>query len=610
MVDYLGADRRRRRVPDQTLEAVLGAMEATGDASPGGALPLFARPGDRLPVKRATVYTESGGEAHVAGGVLPADLPIGYHRLVADGAGRLLVVSPGTCHQPEGPPAWGWDAPLYACRSARSWGIGDAGDLRRLGRWARRQGASVILLNPLSAPLPLLPQETSPYFASSRLFGNPLYIAVDEEPVGGGVAAETAATLRRINSSKLIDRDAVFTTKMRALEAAWQAAEGDRRFDAFRTAGGQDLERFAIFNVLTERFGSGWRSWPARFHDPDSAAVARVATEEADHVGFHAWLEWVLEVQLQAAARETPLMHDVAVGFDPRGADAWANQDLLAPGIRIGAPPDTFNRDGQDWGLPAFDPARLRAAGYAPLASTFRAAMRHGGGVRIDHVLGLFRLWWIPDGCAPEEGAYVRYPAAEMLDVLALESQRARAMVVGEDLGTVEAGVRHELRRRGVLSSRVLWFESRPPDRWPRQAVASMTTHDLPTTAGLWSGSDVEDEAAAGHRPNPGGTARMRRRLLAAAVPSPGAGVDDVVVAAYQALGASPCRLVLASLADASGQARRLNMPGTVESWPNWRIPLPRRLEQLARDRLPARIAKALSQARPAPTRGRSAGQG
>jgi 4-alpha-glucanotransferase len=554
MVEYVDAGGARRQVGDGTLEAVLAAMGVNGELrrSPSGA------------------------------GASPAA-----------GAGRPL-----TC-QPQPPDrGWGWQVQLYAARSSRSWGMGDAADLRRLGRWAHGRGASVLALNPLSAPLPLLPQEASPYYPSSREFTSPLYVAV-EEAIGGASSAEVRTAARALNRERLIDRDAVHNLKLAALEAAWGEFRGDPLFDAFRADGGEALRRFATFNTLCERFGGGWQAWPRRFRHPGSAAVAAVAAELPDRVGFHAWLQWVLQTQLDRAAGEISLVHDLPVGFDPRGADAWAHQDLLAPGISIGAPPDGFNREGQDWGLPAFHPQRLRDAGFAPLAAALRAGMRHGG-VHIDHVLGFFRSWWVPTGLPPSQGAYVLQPVDEILDLVAIESRRARALVVGEDLGTVAPGVRAELRRRGILSSRVLWFESRPPRQWPARAAASLSTHDLPTAAGLWNGADLEDELAAGHPTNPQGTAAMRRRLQAASHLGPEAPVEAVIVAAHAAIGASRCVLALASLEDACAATRRPNMPGTTASRSNWRIPLPLRVERLATASLPGEIATALSAARPA----------
>jgi 4-alpha-glucanotransferase len=316
---------------------------------------------------------------------------------------------------------------------------------------------------------------------------------------------------------------------------------------------------------------------------------------DRSRVDFHRWLQWSLDTQLARAGRELPLVHDLAVGFAPDGADAWLWQDVVASSARIGAPSDDFNPAGQDWGVPPFDPGRLRAAAYAPLIATMRRMMRAGIGVRIDHVMGMFRLWWVPLGSGhPSAGAYVRYPASELLDILALESVRAGCGVVGEDLGTVESGVRPELRRRGLLSYRLAWFETKPPEQYPTQALAALTTHDLPTAAGVWTGADLAEMEATGRLVNRRAELGVRRRLQRLAAATDGDPASLVVERAYAALGRAPSRLVVATLDDASLAERRPNLPGELDR-PNWCIPLPRTLEQLRRDPLPRRIAAALN---------------
>ena len=309
---------------------------------------------------------------------------------------------------------------------------------------------------------------------------------------------------------------------------------------------------------------------------------------------FVAWLQWQLERQLAAVGGRVPILQDLPIGVDPGGADAWAYQDVLALDVSVGAPPDPFNRAGQDWGLPPFVPWRLRAADYEPFVEAIRATTALAGGLRVDHVMGLFRLWWIPAGSEAVDGGYVRYPSADLLDIVALESVRAGAFVVGEDLGTVEQGVRSEMRRRGMLSYRLAWFESRPPERYPPQSVAALSTHDLPTVAGVWTREDVREMEACGLGVNRPAEERTRRRLQRLADVAPDASLQDVVVGAYTALARAPSMLLLATLDDAAATRRRPNMPGTVAR-PNWSLPLPRTVEQLRRDRLPRRIADALS---------------
>lgn len=603
LTEYVDAARVRRTVSRRAVARVLDAMGADGDRPHVADPPCFARGGERLPPGVAVIELESGAERR---GVsrLPLNVPHGYHTLrMRDGSRRPLVVSPRQCFVPAGLRTWGWAAQLYAVRSGRSWGMGDLRDLSMLSRWAARRGAGILLINPLHAALPRPPQEPSPYFASSRLFRNPLYLAiedVDGAPADRRVMA-MAREARELNSSTVIDRNRIYALKMRALERLWHRFAGNARFDRFCAREGRTLDLYACFCVLSERHSGPWSIWPDAYRSPDSPAVARFAAEHFTRVNFHRWLQWLLDEQLRHAARPMTLVHDVAVGFAPDGADAWLWQDVLARGACIGAPPDVFNATGQAWGLPPFDPHRLRAAGYAPLIATLRASMRHGGGVRIDHAMGLFRLWWVPASSDPSEGAYVRYPAREMLDIVALESARARCLVIGEDLGTVGAGVRPELRRRRILSYRIAWFEPAPPRRYPVEALAALTTHDLPTVAGVWSGDDEREMAAYGVTSAPGAAQMLRRRLVDLSRLSEAAPVSDVVEAAYAALSAAPSRLVVASLDDAALSPRRPNLPGAVGR-DNWSIPLPRTLEQLRRDSLPRRVGAALARR---PRRGR-----
>ncbi|HVC41290.1 MAG TPA: 4-alpha-glucanotransferase [Candidatus Saccharimonadales bacterium] len=574
--------------------AVEACMHPAGD---GEIAPAFVRPGARLPVGVRSVELE-GGDELPGGAVLSRDTPFGYHHLVLhDGRRVPMVTSPGRCVIPKALRGWGWAAQLYAVRSRAGWGVGDLGDLRMLGSWSRKHGASMLLVNPLHGVRPGTPQEPSPYFPSSRLYRNPLYLRIQDLPGARedpGVG-ELARAAERLREAPVIDRDRIMPLKLRALEGLWSRFRGDRGFDAYVANEGLLLERYACFCVLAERHPVSWTSWPARFRRADGRAVRELIRSDRSRIDFHRWLQWSLDTQLARAGRELPLVHDLAVGFAPDGADAWLWQDEVASGARIGAPPDDFNPAGQDWGVPPFDPARLRAAAYAPLVSTMRRMMSAGIGLRVDHVMGLFRLWWVPLGSGdPSAGAYVRYPAGELLDILALESVRAGCGVVGEDLGTVESGVRSELRRRGLLSYRLAWFESKAPERYPAQSLAALTTHDLPTAAGVWTGADLAEMEAAGRPVNRRAELGVRRRLQRLA----GAGDADpvalVIERAYAALGRSPSRLVVATLDDASLAVRRPNLPGDLDR-PNWSIPLPRTLEQLRRDPLPRRIAAALN---------------
>jgi 4-alpha-glucanotransferase len=311
-------------------------------------------------------------------------------------------------------------------------------------------------------------------------------------------------------------------------------------------------------------------------------------------VRFHQWLQWLLERQLAAAAAESRVMQDLPIGVDPDGADAWVWQDTLAIGASVGAPPDRYVKRGQDWGLPPFIPHRLRASGYEPFVETIRAALRHAGGLRIDHVMGLFRLFWIPAGLPPAEGGYVRYPAEDLLAIVALESHRADAIVVGEDLGTVETGVRERLAEHGVLSYRVMWFEEDPPACYPASAMAAITTHDLPTIAGLWTGADTAEQRALGLEPNDAALERVRARLAALTGATARTPIEDLIDAAHRRLAEAPSVLVTATLDDALAVTDRPNVPGTTAERPNWSLALPASLEALERSPLARRIAAAL----------------
>ncbi|MFP5318126.1 MAG: 4-alpha-glucanotransferase [Acidimicrobiia bacterium] len=599
---YSRADGRWVDAPADTVEGVLAAMGASEGSAPSGAAdaPLVVRRGGEPSAieGRWRLVTEDGGEVDVDG-ALPPDVPLGYHTLVSaeDGARRALIVSPGRCVLPA-EPAWGWALQLYAARSAESWGMGDLADLRRLGEWsAGRLGAGLVLVNPLHAALPGVPQTASPYFPSSRRFRNPLYLRVEEVPGAAAVADldDLAAAGRALTAGdRRIDRDQVHRLKMSALEAIWERWPGDPRFDAYRRSQGEELEDYGAFCALTEEFGRSWEQWPPEYRHPGSAQVTEYRRRNASRAGLHVWLQWLVDEQLARAAAAVPLVQDLAIGVDPAGADAWLWQDVVVGEMSVGAPADEFNTKGQDWGLPPFDPWKLRAAGYGPFIRTMRAALRHAGGMRLDHVMGLFRLFWIPRGASPTEGTYVRYPASDLLDIVALESHRNRAYVVGEDLGTVEPEVREELAARQVLSYRLLWFEREAPERWPTQALAAVTTHDLPTVAGLWTGSDLEAQRQLDLEPNEEGTAATRDHLGGVAGASDETSAEDLALAAYGALARTPCLLLTATLDDAVGVEERPNMPGTTDEWPNWSIALPCTLEELERDSRPPRLAALL----------------
>jgi 4-alpha-glucanotransferase len=546
---------------------------------------------------------------------LPADLPLGYHRLHlqvdSSDVSTLVIVSPPSLGLPAklGPSrAWGLATQLYSVRSRQSWGIGDLTDLADLAVWsASLHGASFVLVNPLHAAAPAPPMEPSPYLPTSRRFVNPLYLRV--EAIAEYADVEQRGRIRRArvkaqghaDRAKRIDRDAAWKAKRTELESVYRVKRSAGRqlaYAAYRKREGQSLDHFATWCALAEEYGNDWRQWPEELQRPASAAVAEFAAQHARTVDFHRWLQWQLDDQLTAAqatavqaGMQLGVMHDLAVGVDANGADAWALQDVLALGVTAGAPPDEFNQLGQDWSQPPWRPDVLGEQAYEPFRALVNAVLRHAGGVRIDHIIGLFRLWWIPKGAPPTEGTYVRYDHEAMIGVVALEAHRAGAVVVGEDLGTVEPWVRDYLRERGLFGTSILWFEADrdgdggplPAERWREYCLSAVTTHDLPPTAGYLAGRHVRlreklglltrpasDELASDKAWQAAWMAELRRVGLLGDDPT----VDEVVLALHRYLGRTPSKLMALSLADAVGDVRTQNQPGTTDEYPNWRVPL------------------------------------
>lgn len=598
---YFDVDGTWHATSDDTCAALRAAMDggAPADGPPPPTRPLWiVQAGTAEPLLGPCDLHLEDGTTVRAEGSLPGDLPPGYHDLhpLDGGPATRLLITPGRCHLPADLRQWLLTVQLPACRSAESWGIGDLADLRAIGTWAAGRGAGMLAVSPLHAPMPLDHVEPSPYFPSSRRWSNPLALRIDEVPGAATHATvhELAARARRLNDGPVVDRDQVWELKRRALGLLWESNSADPRFERWREEMGADLETYARFCALAEHHDAGWRAWPAEHRRPDRDGVAAFARAQPERVAFWAWVQFQIDQQLRRAEEPLPLLTDLAIGVDPDGADAWAMQDLLADGVRVGAPPDEFNRSGQDWGLPPFVPHALREAAYEPVAALWRAAMGHGGGLRIDHVMGLFRLFWIPPGGGPADGAYVRYRGDEMLAVLAIESARAGAVVVGEDLGTVEPEVRAALADAGVLSYRLAWFEGGPPDEYPAQALAAITTHDLPTVGGVWSGEDAADQRAAGIEPDEGALERLRGRLMGLTGLGPEAPVEEVIVAAHARLAGAPSALVAATLEDSLALRQRPNLPGTTDERPNWSIPLPLPLADVFTDPLLSRVVGAM----------------
>jgi 4-alpha-glucanotransferase len=506
--------------------------------------------------------------------------------------------------------SWGFAVQLYSLRSRASWGHGDLRDLAELAAWSGRDlGAGFVLINPLHAAEPLPPVSPSPYLPMTRRFTSPLYLRIEDIPEYRQLSDEQrasvdalAAPLRARNAtSDLIERDEVWTAKRAALEIIYRVPLSDRRaagFRRFREREGSDLTHWADWCALAEIHGPDWRCWPDEVRKPRSAGKLTTATRSCAAAGFHAWLQWLADEQLASAQRaalgagmEIGIIADLAVGSHPGGADAWTHQDKIVRGISVGAPPDGFNQLGQDWGQPPWHPGRLAAVGYRPLVSLFEAALRHAGGLRVDHVMGLMRLWWVPRGMAPDRGAYVRYDHQATVGALAGQAARAGALAIGEDLGTVDPWIREYLAERGILGTSMLWFAREPdgtplrPEHWRSHCMATVGTHDLPPVTAFLTGEQVTVRARLGLLKLPEDTergnaelmlSRWRAALVAEGLIQPRAqpGPAGFTVALYAYLAKTPAQLISVSLADAVGDRRAQNLPGTSDEYPNWRIPL------------------------------------
>ncbi|MDR2930485.1 MAG: 4-alpha-glucanotransferase [Propionibacteriaceae bacterium] len=546
---------------------------------------------------------------------LPQDAPIGYHTvfLASDdhywqtpyivtpawlGSGGLGLES-----------VWGFMAQLYSVCGQSSWGIGDFTDLTDLAVWAKTaHGADFVLMNPIHAAQVTAPMEPSPYFPVTRRFINPIYIrpeAIEEYATASEVTRRSVRQCRAraqeaSQASPFLERDAVWRAKAEALRLIFRTKRRVPRqmaWDAYVEREGVALHQYATWCALSEVHGQVWQNWPSGLTHPDSAEVAEFAQDHEDEIGFHMWLQWVADEQWRAAqttatrcGMRVGVVSDLAVGINREGEETWAAPDMFARGVTVGAPPDAYNQAGQDWRQPPWRPDRLAQAGYAPLRDMVAAALRGAGAVRIDHIIGLFRLWWIPEGMDPTQGAYVRYDFQAMVGIVALEAVRANATIIGEDLGTVEPSARQYLAAHGILGTSILWFENDdrgepiPPERWRELCLASVTTHDLPPTLGYLAhdhvalryrlgllteslsdeiARDADEQAAV-----LGLLARLHLTQIGETDPC------QILLGLHRFLYQTPARLKCVALTDAVGERRTQNQPGTVDEYPNWRIPL------------------------------------
>jgi len=607
---YLDWRGQRVEVSDETLTAILDAL----DSVPGGSGEPGANEPDRADARRAPDDEGVRLRREQGAGRLGRE----------QGTGRPGPEAPGARPRVPGGRSWGLTVQLYSLRSRRSWGHGDLRDLADLAAWSTRDlGADFVLINPLHAAEPLPPVSPSPYLPMTRRYVSPLYLRIEDiaeyqrlDVRQRGRIDALAAPLRARNATAdLIDRDAVWAAKREALEIIRRVPMSERRreeYQRFCRREGRDLEDWAAWCARAERYGPDWRNWPAPARDPRRAAggtdLGGPGTEPggagpgpggpAAGPEFHAWLQWLLDEQLaaaqraaQAAGMDVGIIGDLAVGAHPGGADAWANQDLLVRGLSVGAPPDEFNQRGQDWSQPPWHPQRLAAVGYRPLADLFAAALRHGGGLRVDHVMGLMRLWCIPEGMPPDHGAYIRYDHHATVAALAGEAARAGALPIGEDLGTVDPWISRYLADNGILGTSMLWFAREPdgtplpPPRWRRNCMATVGTHDMPPAAAFRTGEQVTIRAGLGLLKHSEESERNAAELMLAQwrdalaregliADGPLPGPDEFTVALYGYLARTPAVLVGVSLADAVGDRRPQNLPGTRDEYPNWRIPL------------------------------------
>ncbi len=658
---YVDTDGVTHTASDATRFAIREALGATNDpnSAPTATGAIVVNSGDRWQTDNEAFLELEDGSQHTLtpGWTLTDNLPFGYHhiRFADQATSRAFIHAPVACALPDDFRGWGWAVQLYGMRSRESWGIGDFSDLKTLNEWSAKRGARYTLINPLHAATPTPGQQPSPYFPTSRVWRNPLYIRI--EHVAGwalvaGELAEVATAARAMLDDRRINRDQVRLAKMFALERIWQLwsenqnaipTESRQSFSNWRAHHGEALTYFGLYCALVEQHGGDIREWPTTLSNAQASAVPEALGKHRDRIAFHAWLQWLTESQLAQANEALPVMTDLAIGVDRAGADAWVWPAAFSRTMTVGAPPDTFNTQGQSWGLAPFDPWRLRDLNYEPFIRTVRSAFQSAGAVRMDHVMGLFRLWWIPQGHSPKDGCYVYLPFRDLTGILALESHRANLGVVGEDLGTIEPYVSTELEQRKILSYKLVQFESGPTSELPENSMVAVTTHDLSTLAGALTGTDLLEAALVGSKPYARGAFEVRAALLQrAAIPAENddpaedllavlehndrslvnellgltvdepptlanlalsrsttveaieadirrisallsdhqhPGVTSLVKALTADLGTAPSRLVCTMLEDALGVEERPNLPGTIDERPNWRIALPSPLE-------------------------------
>jgi 4-alpha-glucanotransferase len=621
--EYRDAQGRSRIVDDDTLGPLIDALSAA-DPDSGllqrtavirrnrdSRLPVDAPPGTPVQWEILAETPLAQGEADAPSILLPADLPIGNFRLrlrvrLPEGERqqeRTLLVAPEQSYQADNKAPqrlWGLAVQLYGVRSGRNWGHGDFSDLLALVDLAAECGAAAIGLNPLHALFDDRPEEASPYSPNSRLFFNPLYIDIDAIPEFPGLAAAGLdREVEQLRRGDFVDYRGVAQVKTRALQLAYEAfcknaaPERQRQFQAFRDERGPVLRRYACFELLRRRFARPWREWPAQWRDMDNDAMISLREASAHEIGFFEFVQWAAQSQLAACrgrvreqALPIGLYLDIAVGVHPDGFDAWSERGAILTDVSIGAPPDLLNTAGQDWGLAGVNPVALEQRQFEPYRQMLQASMRFAGAIRLDHVLGLKRLFLVPRGMRPDQGSYVEFPFDALLAVTAQESWHHECIVIGEDLGTVPENFRETLTDWGIWSYRVMMFDRDGngaflrPQAYPEKALATFATHDLPTFVGWTSGRDLAVKRELSIDPGESDAERENAlRALSVALGRSDADFDFSAVAEF--LAAAPSRLLVVTMEDALEIAEQPNLPGTVGEYPNWRRRLPIALENL-----------------------------
>jgi 4-alpha-glucanotransferase len=580
--EWEDANSRPQCVDDAVLEAILAKLDTRPPDVPflsaeAGAPLLLAGP--------ATLVLEDNSQAEVevaSDGRLIAPQAVGYHQLIVGGRTMTLAVAPPRCPQPPGN-GWGVAVQIAALRDAGGSAYGDFGTLGRSAAALGRAGCSALAISPTHALFPSDASRFSPYSPSTRLFHNVLLA----DPVVIGAPAPPAG------APELIDWQHAIPARLAHLRSAFDQAGDEVRsaVATFRAARGALLEAHARFDALDAALGGGgWRAWPGEYHDPAGPAVQRFAAQNAEAIAFDVFLQWLADRSLaaaQRAARETMaigLVADLAVGVDPSGSHGWSRQDELLTGLSIGAPPDPLGPEGQNWGITTLDPFALARTGFRPFIETIRAALAHAGGIRIDHALGLDRLWVVPEGAPASDGAYLTMPGEHLKRIIAIEAHRADAIVIAEDLGTVLPGFRDDLAARGMLGMRVLLFERDrnggflPPAKWRGEAVAMTGTHDTPTLAGWWSGRDIawsrrlgRDGMDAAETQRVAEKASLWQALDGDGDPPAAPPLDTILGTVADA----PVPLAIFPLEDLVGLEEQPNIPGTIDEHPNWRRRMP-----------------------------------